>query len=261
MNKAVDVSAGAALVQKSRSSHWPARLDVIQSASGLFLGLFMWGHMAFVSTILISEDAMWWVTRMFEGRFVFGQSYPGIVAAIIALVAVMFVLHGFLAMRKFPANFHEYRNFRGHRKTMRHEDTTLWWLQVVTGFTLFFFASAHLYQMLMHPGDIGPYESADRVYSGRWWPLYLALLFAVELHGGVGLYRLAVKWGWFEGDDPNRSRTLLKRVKWTITVFFLVLGLLTLAAYMKIGYEHRNRAGERYVPARYQSLEAIGQER
>ena len=55
---------------------------------------------------------------------------------------------------------------------MRHEDTTLWWVQVVTGFALFFFASAHLYQMLMHPGDIGPYESADRVYSGRWWPLY-----------------------------------------------------------------------------------------
>src|SRR5258706_363488 len=114
MNKTVDVSAGVALVQKARTSHWPARLDVMQSASGLFLGLFMWGHMAFVSTILISEDVMWSVTRMFEGRFVFGQSYPGIVAAIIALVAVMIVLHGFLARRKFPANFHEYRNFHGN---------------------------------------------------------------------------------------------------------------------------------------------------
>ena len=89
---------------------------------------------------------------------------------------------------------------------LRHEDTTLWWVQAVTGFALFFLASVHLYQMLMHPGDIGPYESADRVWSGRWWPLYLVLLFAVELHGGVGLYRLAVKWGWFEGDDPNRTR-------------------------------------------------------
>ena len=37
--------------------------------------------------------------------------------------------------------------------------------------------------MLMHPGDIGPYESADRVWSGRWWPLYLVALFCVELHG------------------------------------------------------------------------------
>ena len=42
----------------------------------------------------------------------FGKSYPGIVGAIVALVAVMFVLHGMLAMRKFPANYHEFREFR-----------------------------------------------------------------------------------------------------------------------------------------------------
>jgi fumarate reductase subunit C len=29
----------------------------------------------------------------------------------------------------------------------------------------------------------------------------------------------------------------------------LALGLLTLAAYMKIGHEHRDRVGERYVPS------------
>ena len=89
---------------------------------------------------------------------------------------------------------------------MRHEDTTLWWWQVVTGFAMFFLASVHLYQMLMHPGLIGPFESADRVWSGRWWPLYLVLLFCVELHGGIGLYRLAVKWGWFAGKDANATR-------------------------------------------------------
>jgi len=242
----MDIVKAVGLDQKTRKSRWPARLDVLQSASGLFLGLFMWGHMAFVSTILISKDTMWWVTRMFEGQFILGERYPGIVASIVALVALMFVAHGFLAMRKFPANFQEYNSFRGHRKMMRHEDTTLWWLQAVTGFGLFFFASVHLYQMLMHPGDIGPYESADRVYSGRWWPLYLVLLFSVELHGGVGLYRLAVKWGLFEGEDPAHTRALLKKLKWGITVFFLILGLLTLAAYMKIGYEHRERVGERY---------------
>lgn len=261
MSKSMDVIAGTGLDRIVRKSHWPARLDLVQSASGLFLGLFMWGHMAFVSSILISKDAMWWVTRMFEGQFVFGERYPGIVAAIVAFVAGAFALHAMLAMRKFPANFQQYREFSGHRKMLRHEDTTLWWLQAVTGFALFFLASVHLYQMLMHPGDIGPYESADRVWSGRWWPLYLVLLFAVELHGGVGLYRLAVKWGWFEGDDPNRSREILKRVKWGITVFFLALGLLTLAAYIKIGYEHRNQVGERYVPTTSQSAAPAGQQR
>jgi fumarate reductase subunit C len=248
MNHEVGVIVGIGLDQKTRKSRWPARLDLIQSASGLFLGLFMWGHMAFVSSILISKDAMWWITKMFEGQFFFGRPYPAIVSGVVALVSVMFVLHAALAMRKFPANFREYRNFRGHRKMFRHEDTTLWWVQAVTGFALFFLASVHLYQMLVHPGNIGPYESADRVWSGRWWPLYLVLLFAVELHGGVGLYRLVVKWGWFEGEDPKRTRALLKRFKWGITVFFLALGLTTLAAYMKIGYEHRNLVGERYVP-------------
>lgn len=82
----IDVIAGIGLDQKARKSRWPARLDLVQSASGLFLGLFMWGHMAFVSTILISKDAMWGVTKMFEGQFLFGKTYPGIVAAVVALV-------------------------------------------------------------------------------------------------------------------------------------------------------------------------------
>ena len=81
------------------------------------------------------------------------------------------------------------------------------------------------------------------------WGLYLLLLFTVELHGGIGLYRLAVKWGWFEGRDPNATRARLKKLKWAITAFFLILGLVTLAAYIKIGMEHADRYGERYVPA------------
>jgi fumarate reductase subunit C len=152
-------------------------------------------------------------------------------------------------MRKFPANYRQYRAFAGHRNLLRHEDTTLWWVQCVTGFALFFLASVHLYQMLMHPGDIGPYESADRVWSGRWWPLYLVMLFCVELHAGIGLYRVAVKWGWLEGRDPDASRRRLRTAKWALTAFFLALGLATLAAYMKIGYEHRASAGERYTPS------------
>jgi fumarate reductase subunit C len=162
---------------------------------------------------------------------------------------VLFMVHAVLALRKFPADYRQYRLFLGHKNILRHPDTGLWWLQVVTGFLLFFLAPPHLYQMLVHPHAIGPYASADRVWSGTWWPLYLVLLFCVEIHGGVGLYRLVVKWGWLEGADPGRSRRRLSRLKWGITVFFLALGLLTLGAYMKIGYEHRDRVGEDYVPA------------
>ena len=44
-------------------------------------------------------------------------------------------------------------------------------------------------------------------------PLYLLLLFAVETHGGIGLYRLALKWGWLEGRDPSASRRRLRIAK------------------------------------------------
>jgi len=243
------IVAGAGLVDRPRRTRWPARLDVVQSASGAALALFMWGHMAFVASILVSEDLMWRITRFFEGYYFFGRSYPGIVSVIVACIAALVVAHALLALRKFPASYAQWRAYRTHMRSMRHEDTTLWWIQAVTGFALFFLVTVHLFQMLSHPGAIGPYESADRVWTGRWWPLYLVLLFAVELHGGIGLYRVAVKWGAFEGDDPARSRVLLKRVKWGLTAFLLVLGIATLAAYMRIGYLHADRAGEPYVPA------------
>ena len=72
MNTSTEVIAGVGLADKARKSLWPARLDWLQSASGLILALFMWGHMFFVSSILISKDAMWTITKMFEGYFIFG---------------------------------------------------------------------------------------------------------------------------------------------------------------------------------------------
>ncbi len=232
-----------------RSSRWPARMDLAQSLSGLALGLFMWGHMFFVSSILLGYDAMWVVTKAFEGYFFFGRAYPWLVSIVVGVVAALFVLHAFLAMRKFPANWAQYRAFGEQRRMLRHGDTSLWWVQVVTGFVLFFLAFPHLYQMFMHPADIGPFQSGQRFVDGRWWPLYLVLLFAVELHGGIGLYRLAVKWGWFVGDDPDVGRARLKRLKWVLTVFFIVLGLATFAAYMKIGRELQGQPGAVYTPA------------
>jgi fumarate reductase subunit C len=206
-----------------------------------------------VSSILLGADAMWTVTRFFEGYFFFGQSYPWIVSIVVALVIALLVVHALLAMRKFPIDFRQFATFRAHMRSMRHEDTTLWFWQALTGFALFFLAPAHLYVMLARPDRIGPFESADRVWSDHMWPLYILLLLAVELHGGIGLYRLAVKWGWFAGGDANATRKRLKRLKWAITGVLLALGLVTLAAYMRIGSEHADRYGERYVPAHLKS--------
>jgi fumarate reductase subunit C len=248
MKSARTVDVIAAPPRRMRSTLWPARLDVMQSISGLALALFMWGHMFLVSSILLGNDAMWTVSKFFEGYFVFGRSYPVLVSGVVAGVFALFVAHAALALRKFPASYRQFRTMRRHARAMRHEDTTLWLWQVVTGFALFFLASVHLYIMLTRPDRIGPYASSDRIWTEHFWPLYLMLLFAVELHAGVGLYRLAVKWGWPAGTDADRTRRRLKQLKWTLTVFFVSIGLATLAAYVRIGIEHQDRYGERYIP-------------
>ena len=243
------VIEGAGLAGRTQASRWPARLDLVQSLSGLALALFMWGHMLFVSSILLGKDVMWTVSRAFEGYFFFGKPYPIIVFCVVSAVMLLIVVHAALALRKFPASYAQFATFRSHMRVLKHGDTTLWMWQVVTGFALFFLAFVHLYLLLVSPDRIGPYESADRVWSDQLWPLYLLLLFTVEVHGTVGLYRLCVKWGWPAGKDAAATRRNLKVVKWTITVFFLALGLATLAAYIKIGIEHQPHYGERYVPA------------
>lgn len=229
-------------------NRWPAWLDMIQGFTGLILVLFMWAHMFFVSSILISHDAMFWVARMFEGEPLFGKPYPILVTLVAVGIFSLLLVHALLALRKFPSNVQQYQAIHQHSSIFKHGDTWLWTVQVISGFFLMFLASIHLYQLMLNPADIGPYASSDRVWSGRMWPLYLILLFVVEIHGGIGLYRLAMKWGWFLGKDVKKSRRRLQIAKWSITVFFLVLGCVTLQAYMKIGYEHQSMVGERYMP-------------
>lgn len=248
MNKAIDFVRYTGLGEKVKKSRLPARLDLLQSLTGLFLALFMWIHMLLVSSILLGKDAMYTVTKFFEGKYFFGEPYPILVSGAVAFVFIIFIAHAALAMRKFPINYRQYKAFRGHMHTMHHDDTTLWFVQAYTGFAMFFLGSVHLYIMMANPAEIGPYASADRVVSDWMWPLYILLLLAVEFHGGIGLYRLAVKWGWFEGKNPRQTRINLRKLKWYLTIFFLTLGFLSLAAYIKIGLEHRDKVGEPYMP-------------
>ena len=250
--------ADTASSQPRRKSRWPARLDLLQSASGLFLALFLMAHMFFVSSILISHDAFYTVARFFEGAYFLGKPYPMLVSGVVIVILSIFIGHAWLAMRKFPAGYRQYRAFRTHKNNLRHGDTSLWWLQIWTGFALFFMATIHLYDMLTQPALIGPFESADRVWTGNMWPLYLMLLLAAELHASIGLYRLAIKWGWFDAGTPNISRRRLRMAKHFISAFFITLGLVTLSAYVDLGRAHAERAGERYVPTTQSAAVAHG---
>lgn len=222
------------VTKERKKSRMPAVLDFWQSATGLFLGLFMIAHLFFVSSILISKEAMFTITKMFEGSFIFGEAgKPEIVAFIAAIVIVAFVAHAFLAMRKFPINYRQFIKLKTHKNLMRHGDTTLWAIQACTGFAMFFLAMPHLFVNLTQPENIGPLTSSFRFVQQNFWLLYIFLLFAVELHGSIGLYRLCIKWGWFEG----LGLKALRSIKWAMSVFFIVLGICSFAAYVKIGLD------------------------
>jgi fumarate reductase subunit C len=232
--------------EAGKKSKWPARLDYFQSATGIFLALFITFHILFESSILLGKDAMYTLTKAFEGEPLI-EAEPLIITALAFIIFSLFIFHAFLAMRKFPASYKEYQRYRAHRKLLKHDDTNLWFIQITTGFVMFFLGSVHLYMVMTMPDKIGPYASSDRIYSDWMWPLYLFLLIAVVLHAWIGVYRLILKWGWFDGKDPRKNRKRSKMMIKGLIVIYLVLGLLSLATYMKIGYEHQDDYGSRYV--------------
>jgi fumarate reductase subunit C len=248
---------------KPRSSRLPARLDLAQSGTGLILGLFMWVHMLLVGSIILGKGAFDFVAKTMELAFLSdtGHGYPIAVFFAVAGVFTLFIVHALLGMRKFPISWRQHRIIRDQMQMMKHTDTNLWYIQAVTGFIMFFAGSVHLYTMLVNPGSIDPFLSADRVFSGNYWFLYLILLICVELHASIGLYRLCMKWGWFTGKDAKSSRKKLKKVKNRLTVFFLAIGFLALAMFIIIGFQHRGNAGEPYPGTAYQKASHAVQEK
>lgn len=216
----------------------PARLDLTQSVTGLILAIFIVGHILFEASILISNEMMYKVTLMFEGYYFFGERYPGIISFLAAALFVIFIVHAGTAMRKFPSSYRKYKIMKKHIGQMQHEDTTLWMIQVITGFIMFFVGSVHLYIMMSQPSNIGPFASSSRVVDELMGPLYLVLLLSVVSHAFVGLYRLALKWGFMEGKSTKISRARFKKIMKVMIASYILLGLFSLAKYTYIGMTH-----------------------
>jgi len=233
-----------------RKSRVPARLDFFQSATGLILGLFMWAHMVLVASIIMGKDAFYFITKLMEASFLSstGEGYPILVSFAAIGIFILFIIHAGLGVRKFPANWRQLKILKQHIIMLKHGDTTLWFVQFITGFIMFFLGSVHLYFMITHPSMIGPFASADRIISEWFWPLYFVLLFSVELHGTIGLYRLCVKWGWFDGKDPRKTRRKLQTFEKVLSAVFILLGITALIVFSFIGIAHKDRVGQRYSP-------------
>ncbi|MCX6051963.1 MAG: fumarate reductase cytochrome b subunit [Campylobacterales bacterium] len=224
----------------------PAWLDFTQSATGLILALFIMGHILFEASILVSNELMYKVTLMFEGYYFFGETYPGIVSFLAAAIFILFIVHAALALRKFPSSYQQYKIIREHTTRMQHEDSSLWMIQVITGFMMFFIGSVHLYIMMSQPSNIGPYASSHRVVAEFMGPLYFMLLLAVISHAFIGLYRLALKWGFMEGKHPEISRAKFKLLMKAMIAVYIIVGLSSLGKYTYIGLTHDFSDGVKY---------------
>ena len=225
--------------KNSKKSRMPAKLDYIQSATGLILAIFILFHLVFESSILLGKDTMYKLTKLFEADFIFDGGEPLIISFLAFIIFTIFIIHALIAMRKFPSSYTEYIRLKTHLKMLKHKDTSLWFIQILSGFMMFFLGSIHLYIMMTQSQNIGPFLSSDRIYSDLMWPMYLMLLISVIMHAAIGVYRLIVKWGWF---DRLKSKKIIQ----VIVILYIILGLFSLLAYMKIGYEHQDNYGERY---------------
>ena len=235
------------ITKEKKKSRMPAKLDFYQSATGVVLALFIAFHLIFESSILIGKDAMMWMTKMFELDFIIEGGTPVFITLLAMFIFTVFIIHAGLAMRKFPSSYREYMRFIESAKNLKHPDTDLWFLQIITGFIMFFIGSVHLYIIMTQPGNVGPYLSSDRIYSDMMWPGYLVLMVSVVIHASVGVYRLIIKWGWLDFDNPKANRAKNRKIIKIVAIFYLIIGALSLMSYMKIGYEHRDHYGERYI--------------
>lgn len=196
-----------------------AYLDWLQMLSGAALIIFMWTHLCLVSSVIISPAVMNGIAWFFEATGLVYLVGPGIF--------LVFLLHFVLAARKMPWSTQQQTVMWANAKRMRHPDTWLWLVQAGTAMVILIMGSAHMWVVLTDL-PITAAKSAARIQSGTWLVYYLVLLPLVELHVGIGFYRIAVKWGFLS--RANRKGFHAK--EHMLTIILIGIGLVTLARFM-----------------------------
>jgi len=194
-----------------------AYMDGLQMLSGASLVLFMWAHLIMVSSI--GPNVMNALADFFESTYLVHTGGP--------LIFLVFLFHFSLAARKVPLYTQDQRAIWQQAKMLNHQDTWLWLVQVGTAMLILVMGSIHMWEILTDL-PITAAKSAERVQTGSWLIFYLFLLPLVELHVGIGFYRIGVKWGFIK----NESRAKLKKVEHALTGFFILIGLLTLLRFL-----------------------------
>ncbi|NHZ45277.1 succinate dehydrogenase/fumarate reductase cytochrome b subunit [Nitratidesulfovibrio liaohensis] len=192
------------------------RLDFVMVASGALLILFLWAHLLLVSSVVLSPAIMNALAHFFEATYMAQVGGPAIF--------VVMVVHFILAARKMPFEQGEWKAFVTHGRMLRHKDTTLWLVQVISAIVILVLASVHVFTVLSDL-PISAAKSAARVQGGTWLSLYLVLLPMAEMHVGIGFYRIGIKYGFIS----SARRAWYQRAEVVMMGGFVGIGLLTLA--------------------------------
>ncbi len=198
-----------------------ALFDWLQMLTGVGLILFMWSHMVLVASVNLGAGAMNTLARFFEDTYMAQVGGP--------LIGATFLLHFILAARKVPFRMEQQSTIWKHARMLHHLDTWLWLIQAFTAMVILIMGSIHMWTVLTDL-PITAAKSAARIQGGFWLVFYLILLPMVELHVGIGFYRIGVKWGFIK----RSNRKGLKRFENILTGIFIFIGLVTIIRFMTL---------------------------
>ena len=196
-----------------------AYLDWLQMLTGTALILFMWSHMILVASVNLGPHVMDRLAEFLEATYMAQTGGP--------IVAFIFLVHFILAARKVPFRVEQQNTIWKLSRQLKHTDTYMWLIQVVTAMIILIMGSIHMWTVLTD-FPITAAKSAARIQGGFWLVFYLILLPMVELHVGIGFYRIAVKWGFARRKDRKRY----KRFENYLTAIFISIGLITLVRFL-----------------------------
>jgi fumarate reductase subunit C len=203
------------LTLSGSSSRTAAYLDFLQMMTGVVLILFMWSHMILVASINLGAGRMNSLAKFLEDTYMAQTGGP--------MIAAIFLIHFVLAARKLPFRSTEQKAIWEHSQRLHHLDTWLWVVQAGTAMIILIMGSIHIWSVLTNL-PITAAKSAARIQGGYWLVFYMILLPMIELHVGIGFYRIGVKWGII----TRSNRPFYKRFENMLTLIFLLIGAVTL---------------------------------
>lgn len=191
-----------------------SRLDFWQALTGAVLALFVTVHLLLEGSVVLSPDLTNSIAWFLEATYIAQIAAPCIV--------LLILVHFFIAARKMPVRTGELQIFVAHSKALKETDTWLWLAQVFTAIIIVAGAFFHVYTV-MTDLPITADGTAARLHNG-WIFFHLVFLPSVIVHTGIGVWRLAVKYG----ICMKKDREVWRRRIWITMACYMLLGLCAL---------------------------------